>query len=106
MPASGKSWMRRAASASCLRRMTSRARSSVTVYGSSSLRGVLAAVLHVRAEAPDVGDDGLAGLGIPERARQREQLVGVGQRDVVHLLAGLEACEARLLLVVLGADLH
>src|SRR5256885_2073094 len=69
-------------------------------------RGVLAAVLHVRAETPDVGDDGFALRGLPELARQLEQLHRVGERDRIHLLPRAQAREPRLLLVVLGADLH
>src|SRR6266513_737664 len=69
-------------------------------------RGVLAAVLHVRAETPDVGEDGFPVRGFPERARQLEQLHGVGERDRIHLLPRAQAREARLLLIVLGADLH
>ena len=69
-------------------------------------RGVLAAVLHVRAETPDVGEDRFPLRGLPERARQLEQLHGVRERDGVHLLPRTQAREARLLLIVLGADLH
>src|SRR4029077_18899668 len=69
-------------------------------------RSVLAAVLHVRAETPDVGDDRLALRCLPERARQLEQLHRIRERDRIHLLPGAQAREARLLLVVLGADLH
>src|SRR5438046_8180030 len=65
-------------------------------------RGVLAAVLHVRAETPDVGDDGFALRGLPELARPLEQLPRVGERDRIHLLPRAQAREPRLLLVVLG----
>ena len=61
MPASGKSRIRRFASAICFSRMTSSARSSVIGVGIVDLeRDVFRAVLHVRPEASGVGDDLLA----------------------------------------------
>src|SRR6267378_89482 len=69
-------------------------------------RGVLAAVLHVRTETPDVGDDRLALRRLPERARQLEQLYRVRERERIHLLPRAQTCETRLLLIVLGADLY
>src|SRR6516164_11476221 len=69
-------------------------------------RSVLAAVLQVGTEAPDVGDDGLVLGGLPECARELEQLHRVGERDRIHLLPRAQSRKARLLLVVLGADLH
>src|SRR5882762_6373997 len=68
-------------------------------------RGVLAAVLHVRTETPDVGDDRLALRRFSERARQLEQLDRVRERERIHLLPRAQTCETRLLLIVLGADL-
>src|SRR6267378_923018 len=69
-------------------------------------RGVLAAVLHVRTETPDVGDDRLALRRLPERARQLEQLYRVRERERIHLLPRAQTCETRLLLIVIGADLY
>src|ERR1700686_5678530 len=69
-------------------------------------RGGLAAVLHVRTETPDVGDDRLALQRFPERARQLEQLYRVRERERIHLLPRAQTCETRLLLIVLGADLY
>ena len=97
----------RLASASCFRRMhLERALERHGVRIVLLERDVLAAVLDVGAEAADVGDDRLALGRLAERARQLEQLHRLGERDGVHLLPGPQAGEARLLLIVLGADLH
>ena len=69
-------------------------------------RDVLGPVFDVGAEATGVGDDLLAGGRLPELARQLKQEQGFLACDGVHLLAGPQAGEAGLLLVVLGSDLH
>src|ERR1700733_11959240 len=69
-------------------------------------RNVLAAEFDVGAEAADVGEDRLAFGRRAERARQNEQRHRLLERDRVHLLPGAQAGEARLLRIVLGADLH
>ena len=63
-------------------------------------------MLDERPEAADADRDVLAVLALAERARQLEQLERLPERDRVHALAGAQARELRLVLVVLGADLR
>ena len=68
-------------------------------------RGVLGAVLDVRTEASDVRLKRLTLDVVTELARQLEELHRVVEVDGVHLLAGTQTCEARLVGVFTGADL-
>ena len=87
--------------------MHSSARSSVTVYGSSSLRDTyFAPYLTYGPKRPIARQCGLTLGGLAERARQLEELERVGERDRVHLLTRAQTGKARLLDIVLGADLH
>src|SRR5688572_5828639 len=68
--------------------------------------GVLGAVLDVRAVLATADADRRAVLRMAEVARQRKQLQRIGERDVVHVLAGQETREARLLGIVARPLLH
>src|ERR1700675_2983994 len=98
MPASGKSRISRLASAISFSRMTSSARSGVISYGSS--------VLSATYLAADIGRDFIARRGAAKLARQLEKLHRLRMGDLVHLLTGPEAGKPRLVVIVLGADLH
>ena len=69
-------------------------------------RYILGTIFHIGAKTADVGRDLPAVGGVSELARQFEQLHRLRVRDGVHLLTRPEAGEARLVRVVLGADLH
>src|SRR5512135_2251385 len=68
-------------------------------------RCVDAAVLDERTEAADAGTDRHAIGRLAEVARELEQVQRIFERDRVDALARAQAREARLVVVVLGADL-
>ncbi len=67
---------------------------------------VFRTVLHVGAEAPDIGADLVAVGSAAQMSGQVEQLEGFVECDAVHFLARPQAGETGFFLVLAGADLH